>query len=546
MSSPTVDLALVHASGERPIETEIAVVNGDGVPDVLVTYLFSAVVSVHHLSIERKWIESVFWLSWATRRLYSGGLSPFGGIEIEDVEKGIIIVLQITLRRLALAFIALSVLGALPASGQVIREGFKLLPTDGTADDLFGLSIAINDGVVAVGALGDDFGERSGSAYLFDASTSALITKLLPSDGAASDFFGFSIAVANGVVAVGALLDDDNGVNSGSAYLFDLSTGALIAKLLASDGAVEDRFGNSIAIDNGVVAVGARRDDDNGLDSGSAYLFDASTGAKIAKLLPSDGAANDDFGSSIAIDNGIVAVVASGDDDNGANSGSVYLFSATTGEQIAKLLPSDGAANDNFGSSIAIDNGVVAVGAWTDDDNGINSGSAYLFNASTGALIVKLLASDGAVEDRFGNSIAIDNGVVAVGAIGDNDNGTDSGSAYLFDVSTGGQIAKLLPCDGAARDQFGVSIAIDNGVAAVGSRQDDDNGTNSGSAYLFGTVGASCAADLNGDCVLDFFDVSIFLGAFSLNDPIADFTGDAIFDFFDVMAFLQAFSDGCP
>ncbi len=202
-------------------------------------------------------------------------------------------------------------------------------------------------------------------------------------------------------------------------------------KLLASDAVVYENFGVSIAIDNGVVAVGAHFHVHNGPDSGSAYLFNASTGAQIVELLPSDAEADDRFGVSIAIDNGVVAVGAWLDDDNGTDSGSAYLFNASTGTQIAKLLPIDGAAGDNFGVSIAIANGVVAVGADQDDDNGGYSGSAYLFNASTGVQIHKLLASDALFLELFGQSIAIDNGVVAVGAP---DNGFGSGSAYVFDV----------------------------------------------------------------------------------------------------------------
>ena len=231
-----------------------------------------------------------------------------------------------------------------------------------------------------------------------------------------------------------------------------------LAKLLPSDGAASDRFGYSIAIDNGVVAIGAKWDDDNGTNSGSAYLFDASSGAQIAKLVPGDGALGDEFGFSIAIDNGVVGVGAVLDDDNGTDSGSAYLFDASTGAQIAKLLPNDGETGDNFGVSIAIDNGVVGVGAKFDDDNGHDSGSVYLFDASTGVQIAKLVPSDGAGEERFGHRIAIDSGVVAVGAVWDDDNGEFSGSAYLFDAATGAQIAKLLPSDGESRDQFGFSV----------------------------------------------------------------------------------------
>ncbi len=387
---------------------------------------------------------------------------------------------------------------AAPTLGQVINEDLKLLPNDGAAGDGFGGSIAIDNGVVAVGAAGDNYnGTQSGSAYVFDASTGAQIAKLLPSDGATSDFFSISIAVANGVVAVGAFRDDDNGADSGSAYLFDASTGAQLHKLLPSDGAAEDEFGRSIGIDNGIVAIGANEDDDNGSKSGSAYLFDASTGAQLHKLLPIDGRGSDEFGISIAIDNGIVAVGAFRDDDMGINSGSAYLFDASTGSQIAKLLPIDGAEFDEFGISIAIGNGVVAVGAHQDDDNGSFSGSVYVFDVSdpkNPIEIAKLLPSDGAPVDYFGISIAIGNGIVAVGANEDDDNGGNSGSAYLFDASTGTQIFKLLPSDGATDDNFGYYIGIDNGVVAVGAHGDDDNGSLSGSAYVFDV-------ESNGDCL---------------------------------------------
>ena len=436
-----------------------------------------------------------------------------------------------------------------PTFGQVINEDVKLLPSDGAGNNRFGSSISISDGVVAVGANSDnDNGSNSGSAYLFDAATGVQLFKLLPSDGAGGDVFGWSIAIADGVVAVGAQSDDDNGSNSGSAYLFDAASGVQIFKLLPSDGAAGDQFGWSIAIADGVVAVGAQSDDDNGSNSGSVYLFDASTGVQIDKLLPNDGDVGDLFGYSVAIDNGVVAVGAYLDDANGGSSGSAYLFNAATGVQTAKLLPSDGVGGDNFGYSIAMADGIVAVGMRLDDENGSNSGSAYTFNASNGLQIAKLITDDGAAHDHFGYSIAISDGVVAVGSRLDDDidNGGDSGSAYLFDAATGVQITKLLASDGSAANEFGYSIGIDNGVVVVGAHQDNDNGSNSGSAYVFTVPGEDCPADLTGDGILNFFDISAFLSAFASGDPIADITDDGVYDFFDVSAFLQLFAAGCP
>ncbi len=130
---------------------------------------------------------------------------------------------------------------------------------------------------------------------------------------------------------------------------------------------------------------------------------------------------------------------------------------ADLGDQLAKLLADDGAAWDEFGHSVAISGTTAIVGAHLDDDNGTNSGSAYLFDTATGRQITKLLPDDGAEGDHFGESVAIGGTTAIVGALfGDNDNGDNSGSAYLFDISDPAnptQIAKLLPDDGAASDE---------------------------------------------------------------------------------------------
>lgn len=465
---------------------------------------------------------------------------------ISVIEKGSIIMSSITSMRVALAtFVSTSVV-LVPAVGQTISENFKIIASDGAADDWFGNSVAIGNGIIVVGAvLDDDNGSNSGSIYLFSSIAGTHITKILPDDGQAGDHFGYPVAIDNGIIAIGASLDDDNGFNSGSAYIFDAFTGMQIAKILPNDGMANDEFGFSIAVSKNIIAVGSYADDDLGSGSGSVYLFNASTGEQVAKLLPSDGAAGDNFGWSIGIYDNIVAVGAIWDSDNGSGSGSVYLFDISTGAQVAKLVPSDGNAGDLFGFSIAIANGIVAVGARYDDDNGNASGSVYLFDVLTGTQLVKLLPNDGAASDNFGTSIAINNGLLAVGSSEDDDNGFNSGSAYIFDTSTGLQVSKLLPGDGAAADYFGRYVAISDGSVAVGAYKDDDNGFQSGSAYVF-TLETQCLADLTGDGLLNFFDVSAFLTYFQLENPAADFNGDGLFNFFDISAYLIAFVAGCP
>ncbi len=178
--------------------------------------------------------------------------------------------------------------------------------------------------------------------------------------------------------------------------------GDQLFKLLADDGAAGDAFGYSVAISGATAIVGAWRDDDNGEYAGSAYLFDTTTATQIAKLLPDGGATGDWFGFSVAISGSTAIVGAYLDGDNGVCSGSAYLFDTTPGQQIAKLLPDDGAVEDRFGLSVAISGATAIVGAYLDDDNGTQSGSAYLFNTTTGLQTAKLLADDGAAADWFG------------------------------------------------------------------------------------------------------------------------------------------------
>lgn len=266
------------------------------------------------------------------------------------------------------------------------------------------------------------------------------------------------------------------------------------------------------------------------------------------KLLPSDGVAGDGFGHSVAISGTTALAGAVFDDLNGTESGSAYLFDTTTGQQIAKLIPSDGAEWDRFGFSVAISGTMAVVGAVGDDDNGSNSGSAYLFATTTGQQLAKLLPDDGAAGDRFGYSVAISGNTAVVGSRGDNDNGTESGSAYLFNTATAQQFAKLLASDGADYDEFGRSVAIGDTTVLLGVRDDDDNGPESGSSYLF-LVDNPCygsGADLTDDGIVNFFDISVFLTYYMFNNPIADFNGDGVFDFFDVSAFLNAYNAGCP
>ena len=163
---------------------------------------------------------------------------------------------------------------------------------------------------------------------------------------------------------------------------------------------------------------------------------------------------------------------------------------ATSFIQVAKLTASDGAVLDSYSRSVSISGDTLVVGASRDDDNGNESRSAYVFERDAGGASnwgqeAKLAASDGAEEDLFG-LVSISGESVAVGALGDEDHGDWSGSAYLFEKPEAGwtdmtETTKLTASDGAEGDRFGrVSISGDTLIASAYY-----DGDGSGSAYVF-------------------------------------------------------------
>ncbi len=367
-------------------------------------------------------------------------------------------------------------------------ELWKLLAEDGASGDKFGWSVAVSGTTAIVGATDDDIpfnGGEAGAVYIYDTTTGTQTAKLVAADREANSKFGHAVAISGRVAIVGVPFDVDNGDNSGSAYLFDTGTGEQIAKMTPDDARKSDQFGFSVAISGSIAIVGAP----GSSDSGAVFLFDADSGAQITKLLPTDAESGISFGSSVAVSGTTVIIGAVNDNDNGSASGSAYLFDTITGKQIAKLLPEDGDLLDFFGASVAINGTTAVVGAVWDEDNGLQSGSAYLFDATTGVQIAKLLSADGAIGDEFGYAVAINAETVVVGARHDGDSGDLSGSAYLFDANTGTQIAKILPTDAYYSSVFGHSLGVSGSTLIVGAYWDGYfDGTREirpGAAYIF-------------------------------------------------------------
>lgn len=369
-------------------------------------------------------------------------------------------------------------------------ETQKLLAFDGAANDLFGISIALDGDTTLIGAPGDD--DYRGSVYVFThiGSSWVQMQKLLASDGIAGDNFGCSISLEGDTAFVGASGDDDS---KGSAYVFTRSGTIWMQqqKLIATDGVAGDCFSaNAVSLDGNTALIGACYDNVSGEFSGSAYVFTRTdtTWTQQAKLIASDGAANGLFGCSVSLDGDIALIGAYGDEEY---NGSVYVFTRTesTWIELQKLTASDGEAYDMFGYSVSLSGDTAVISAHCDDYAGIGSGSAYVFirTESTWIELQKLTASDGEEYQSFGCPVSLNDDTILIGAHQDNDNGDTSGSAYVFTKigTTWKEQQKLLASDGSEGNVFGVFVSLDGDIALIGSAGDDDNGLISGSAYVF-------------------------------------------------------------
>ncbi len=400
-----------------------------------------------------------------------------------------------------------------------LPEQTKLLASDGNDNDYFGRSVSMSGEYAIIGANGDDDnGINSGSAYMFkrDGESWSEQAKLVASDGDVNDWFGESVSISGDYAIVGAVGDDDNGSLSGSAYIFkrDGESWSEQAKLVASDGNTGDVFGGSVCISGDYAIVGAIGTPTVpfGGSLGSAYIFkrNGESWSEQTKLTASDGNDKDHFGRSVSISGEYAIVGDDGDDYGGGQLGSAYIYKrdGESWSEQAKLTASDGTASDNFGRSVSISGDYVIVGANYDDDNGEYSGSAYIFrrDGTIWSEQAKLLASDGTADNLFGDAVSISGDYAIIGGWRAN---SAAGSAYIFrrNGESWSEQTKLIASDGTYI--FGFSVSIGGDYAIVGAIGDDDNGEDSGSVYVFGRCPVS---DLDGDCFVDFKDFAVLAG----------------------------------
>ena len=282
---------------------------------------------------------------------------------------------------------------------QTWDEALKAVASDRAAGDRFGYSVSISGNYAIVGAYGEDEdtsggnnANAAGSAYIFERNGSGNWTqaqKIVASDRAADDLFGYSVSISGDYAIVGAYQEDQDASGSsfasaaGSAYIFERGGSGNWTqkqKIVASDRAFDDNFGYFVSISGSYAIVGAYGEDQAAsggstlISAGSAYIFErggSGNWTQKQKIVASDRAASDYFGYFVSISGDYAIVRARFEDEdasggnNISNSGSAYIFErdgSGNWTQAQKITASDRAAFDLFGTSVSISGSYAIVG----------------------------------------------------------------------------------------------------------------------------------------------------------------------------------------
>lgn len=337
-----------------------------------------------------------------------------------------------------------------------------------TALDSFGYCVACEGQIVVVGAPSVSLGGTGTIAVFLRTHYGLRLWQVLKADDAAAgDRFGAAVAVSGGKIAVGAPYDASG---QGAVYVF-VKRGEFWTqdqKLTASDGAAGDHFGAAVAIDGDVLVVGAP---DNDSSEGNAYVFAyTTTWTQTTILTHADWVASDKAGTAVSISGNVICVgvpyVSTG--------GRVYTWSLVTTWTYREKLSGVPTVGDRFGIALSQTSEYLAVGAtYAGLGAGSRIGRVFVHRecGDSHKLEDTLRASDEADNDLFGQSVALDEHRLWIGAGQDDDGAADAGSVYcfdLFDKLGWKEIQKVVAETATASEKFGSAVAASGGVTAVG------------------------------------------------------------------------------
>jgi FG-GAP repeat len=405
-----------------------------------------------------------------------------------------------------------------PQMSLVTTSETKIVPPNGKPSDLFGFSVALSGDILVAGTPYEDSQALdSGAAYVFVRNNGVWTfeQKLISPDFGPGLWFGYSVAIDGDTLIVGAPKANGQFLGTGAAYVFIRTNGSWspLPKIAPADGKAGDMFGQAVDIAGNSLLVGTPQSDTKGIDAGAAYVFvwNGTTYVEQKKIFPSDSKAGDHFGAAVAM-SGETAVIGAPDADVfGPDSGSAYAFfrQGNLWSQQKKFIGSNGAAGDGFGWSVDIDQDTAVIGSPKDDSTNLDAGAAYVFERTgiTWNSAGSLTSLGSAADDRFGSSVAISGSLIVVGALLDDTADMNAGAAYLFSHqgSAFSQNLEVLASDAADGDAFGFAVAISGQTAIVSAYLDDDLGTSSGAAYIYELLRDAGEPCVNGtDCSSGF------------------------------------------
>lgn len=381
-----------------------------------------------------------------------------------------------------------------------LRHEFK--SPDQTPFGCFGQAVAISGNRVVVGsdlAVGD--APRAGQVHIFDltaASPAIPWLTLTHPDPQADDLFGHSVAIQGNIVVVGVWLDDDGAENSGSAFVYDLSSptpSIPVLQLTNPTPAESDSFGVTVGVSGSRIVVAAYGDDTIASNAGAAYVFDLQSGTPgvpVATLTMPDGAQNDGLGNSLSISGDKVAIGIEGADAGAINAGKVAVFDLSSPATPPLVITSPAPQEHGyFGTSVALDGNRLVVGEYRKDLNVADAGACHVYDLASGTPgtpthTLKKVTPEAA--DYFGNAVAVSGNTVLAGAFQDDTGDSESGSSYLFDLGSANPLAPTTTLNSPvtnSADRFGAAVAISGDRVVVGSPDSESGASKAGRIRLF-------------------------------------------------------------
>ena len=364
--------------------------------------------------------------------------------------------------------------------GDVRIENAQLVATPSLPGDTVAFSIAAHNQTIVLGAYRKNYpgnGADSGALYVFDREGTgwAQSSYLAASDGAGFDYLGWAVDIENDVIAAGATWANETGIKSGGVYIYRHGkTWTEEALIVPSDLPEEANFGHAVDLDGARLIVGAPYIDEEVNAQGVVYIFrDDGQWTQEARLTPGDLDVNF-VGGAVAIDGNIAVIGAPRDNGDGVSAGSVFIYQLENNNNwtfVTRLSPDTVEPYSYFGNTVSIEGNTILVGAEYSDEVGTNTGAVFVFE-SIGAVWSQtqvLTPNDKWAWAHFGGSIDLRGDILAIGAYG---HPTSTGASYLFERAKDGtfvQVAQLLASDGAMNDRFGNDVAVGSDFVAVGA-----------------------------------------------------------------------------